>query len=162
MYQMAAALDPRFKLDWCFTDFERQSNTFLIRLGKSVNLNLASGSNPESSSHSPPKKRIKLFSFMSSTREIPRSELSLENEVKDYFADAILEEEKDQLQFWKTKESLFPTLATLAKKYLCVPASSALVEKVFSIAGKVFHPDRCSLSDSTSERLMLVKCNKIF
>ena len=105
MYQMAAALDPRFTLDWCFTDFEKQSNTSsLIHLGKSVNLqNFASGSNPESSSQSPPKKRSKLFSFMSSTREKARSELSLEKEVKDYFADATVDEEKDPLQYWKIK-----------------------------------------------------------
>ena len=56
---------------------------------------------------------------MSSTREKARSKLLLEKEVKDYFADATVDEEKDPLQYWKIKESLFPTLATLAKKYLC-------------------------------------------
>ena len=143
------------------TYFQRKHDAAFKEYTSPVNLDLASESNRDSSSQSPPKKRSKLFSFMSSTREIPRSELSLENEVKDYFGDTTLDEENDPLQYWKIKESLFPTLATLAKKYLCVPASSPPVERVFSIAGKIFRPDRCSLSDSTFERLMCVKCNKI-
>ena len=66
-------------------------------------------------------------------------------------------------------------LAKLVPLYLCIPASSAPVEslfsiagkvfsiagkvfiiagKVFSIAGKVFQPDRCRLKDKTFEELM--------
>ena len=44
------------------------------------------------------------------------------------------------------KESI-PCLLKLLKKFL-VPVSSAPVERPFSIAGKVFTPDRCNLTDS--------------
>ena len=37
------------------------------------------------------------------------------------------------LEFWKTNENNFSPLAELAKKYLSVPASSACVERMFSI-----------------------------
>ena len=39
-------------------------------------------------------------------------------------------------------------------------ATSAPVECLFSIAGKVFRPERCSLKDDTFEKLkMMNKCN---
>ena len=33
------------------------------------------------------------------------------------------------------------------------------VERLFSIAGKVFRPDRCRLTDHTFEILMFIRCN---
>ena len=33
------------------------------------------------------------------------------------------------------------------------------VERLFSIAGKVFRPDRCRLKDEMFERLMMIRCN---
>ena len=39
-------------------------------------------------------------------------------------------------------------------------ATSAPVECLFSTAGKVFRPERCSLKDDTFEKLnMMIKCN---
>lgn len=57
-------------------------------------------------------------------------------------------------------EDKFPILAKLAKIYLNVPATSAPVERLFSIAGKIFRPDRCRLNDSTFQMLMMIKCNE--
>ena len=42
----------------------------------------------------------------------------------------------------------------------CIPASSAPVERLFSIAGKVFHPNRCCLKNKTFEELMFIRCNQ--
>ena len=54
---------------------------------------------------------------------------------------------------------MYWTLAKLAIKYLTVMASSASVERTFSIAGKVFRPDRCRLTDKNFETVMMIKCN---
>ena len=61
----------------------------------------------------------------------------------------------------KKSEAEYPHLAKLANKYLAIhfQASSAAVERQFSIGGKVFRLDRCKLKDETFERLMMMKYN---
>ena len=62
------------------------------------------------------------------------------------------------LEFWKDNSFRFPSLASPAIKYLDIPAIS--VERIFSIAGKIYRPDKCSLKDQTFETLMTIKCNE--
>ena len=62
--------------------------------------------------------------------------------------------------FWK-KENKYTKLSKLAKEVLGVPSSSAPVERLFSIAGKIFRPERCNLTDSRFEQLMFIRCNKV-
>ena len=56
-------------------------------------------------------------------------------------------------------DSEFGCISKIALRYLCIPASSAPVERIFSIAGKVFRPERCRLKGKTLEQLMFIKCN---
>lgn len=84
----------------------------------------------------------------------------VQQEVSNYLSEACIGEDDDPLQFWKTNQDKYPNLANVAKKYLCIPATSAPVERLFSIAGKFFRPERCRLSDKTFEMLMMIKCNK--
>ena len=44
---------------------------------------------------------------------------------------------------------------------LQIPASSGPVERLFSIAGKVFRPDRCRLTDEMFAKLMFIRCNEL-
>ena len=54
---------------------------------------------------------------------------------------------------------MYPPMSKLAKRYLSVPASSRLVERLFSIAGNIFRPERCRLIDTVIENHMSIKCN---
>ena len=47
----------------------------------------------------------------------------------------------------------------LATRFLCIPATSAPVESVFSVAGKIFRPDRARLSDTVFHSIVFAKCN---
>lgn len=49
------------------------------------------------------------------------------------------------LVWWKAHEMTYPLLATLARRILCVPATSAPSERVFSTAGCVVNKKRASL-----------------
>ena len=59
----------------------------------------------------------------------------------------------------KVEQKKFEAISKIVHRYLCIPASSAPVERLFSIAGKVFCPDRCRLTDKTFKTLMFGKCN---
>ncbi|XP_046543896.1 zinc finger BED domain-containing protein 4-like [Haliotis rubra] len=69
------------------------------------------------------------------------------------------EEDCNPLHFWKEQKNVFPILSEPAKKYLAIPASSAPVERLFSVAGKTFRPERCRLNSTTFQTLMMIKSN---
>ena len=66
----------------------------------------------------------------------------------------------DALDFWRVHEHIFPGLALLAKKYLSVQASSAAVERMFSIAGHIFSVKRRRLGIKFFSQLLLLKLNE--
>ncbi len=65
----------------------------------------------------------------------------------------------DVFEWWKTHQKLFPVLAQMAKTYLAIFASSADVERLFSVAGRVVSPLRTSLSSSKVEKLIFLHRN---
>ena len=48
----------------------------------------------------------------------------------------------DPLLWWRNHETYFPTIAKLARKYLCIPASTAPAERVFSTAKNILQKKR--------------------
>ena len=57
------------------------------------------------------------------------------------------------------KKNHFPYLYRLAVRVLCVPATSAPVERVFSRSGILMRPHRSRLSKHMLSKLTFVKCN---
>ena len=49
----------------------------------------------------------------------------------------------------------YPTMRHLARKYLSIPATSASVERLFSVAGAIIRARRSSLAATTVESLLL-------
>ena len=80
--------------------------------------------------------------------------------VEEYLLSPCLLQEEDPLVLWKVIQTKFPPLVKMAHRFLCIPASSAPIERLFSIAGKVFYPDRCRLIDKQFEELMFIGCNR--
>ena len=49
-----------------------------------------------------------------------------------------------------------PAISKLAKKFVCVPASSGAVKQLFSITGNMFRPESCRLTDTVIEIFCLL------
>lgn len=76
------------------------------------------------------------------------------NEVHEYRKLSRWDKEDNPLLFWKQNSSLFPVLSSLAKFYLAIPATSANVERLFSIAGAIARARRSSLSLTTLQMIL--------
>ncbi|CAB4011938.1 zinc finger BED domain-containing 1-like [Paramuricea clavata] len=65
------------------------------------------------------------------------STLTIERESTRFFDDKLLARDKDPLTWWKENEKDYKILSNLAKKYLCIPATSVPAERLFSKAGEL-------------------------
>ena len=58
--------------------------------------------------------------------------------------------------FWSNKEQQFPILSQLAKKYLCVQATSAPSERIFSIASRIISKFRNRLNPENAGTILFI------
>ena len=65
----------------------------------------------------------------------------------------------DPLKWWKANASRYPLLANLARKYLCIPATSVPSERVFSSAGHIVNKRRACLDPSSVNMLVFLAEN---
>lgn len=69
---------------------------------------------------------------------------------------------EDPLQWWKENEKRYPRFAKLAKKFLCIPATSVPSERMFSCSGNVITDKRTCLSGDHAEQLTFLHMNSDF
>ena len=103
-------------------------------------------------------KQPKLFGFIAAGSKKRKPSNSV-REVERYFEEEIIHFDDDPLMYWKKKSEELPTLAALAIKYLGPTATSALSERLFSIAGNFYIAKRSLLGKDTFRNLMFIKCN---
>jgi len=107
----------------------------------SVSVDADATSDQPLASEEPVPKKLKLFSFMSTSSQNTHSAgiaLTLRQELIEYLCTSTVEYEHDPLEWWKSHGVEFPRAARTAKTVLSIPASSAPVERIFSTAGKIF------------------------
>ncbi|XP_041654041.1 E3 SUMO-protein ligase ZBED1-like [Cheilinus undulatus] len=80
-------------------------------------------------------------------------------EVSAYTSMPTIPVEKDPLQWWKANEDEFPRLAKLARKVLCVPATSVSSERLFSSSGNIQTVFRSSLTPDKLNMLVFLHKN---
>ena len=82
-------------------------------------------------------------------------------EIEHYsFLSITLSEKEDPVKFWMDNESTYSLLSNIAIDLLCIPASSASVERIFSTAGESTSAKRNRLSDKNLEREIIIRRNK--
>lgn len=66
---------------------------------------------------------------------------------------------KDEFQFWDNCGD-YPLLNELAIIVLAIPATSAPVERIFSIAGNILAEERLRMTDANLENQVMIRVNK--
>uniref|UniRef100_A0A8C4WWM8 BED-type domain-containing protein n=1 Tax=Eptatretus burgeri TaxID=7764 RepID=A0A8C4WWM8_EPTBU len=98
----------------------------------------------------PPKKKKSLAALINEALgdvgeedlHHPPPEREAEDEIDRYLAEARLGADCCPLKWWSSKEAKYPTLAAMAKKYLCTPAISVPAERLFSVSGNIVNAKR--------------------
>ncbi len=168
---IASFLDPRFKSKYMSAEdlVDVEAN---LELDSSKVLPVLSTSTTDEVSCEPPKKRRNLGSLFKSRENKRREEEEDEHleqvmspqqkfhdELQKYKAETKLDFEEDALLWWKLNCSKYSVLSLLAQKYLCICATSASSERVFSTAGNVLTPLRAHLTPDKVEMLTFLSKN---
>lgn len=171
---MASALDPRFKLKYTDED-KKESIVNKVRMELLKDMRTASAMvgapsetdvPPVGTEDAAPCKRKKkgLGSFFKATTDQAAGHPLQEDqvialEVQSYFQTETIDPEKDPLTWWRDAKAIYPHISNLARKYLCIPATSSSSERVFSTSGNIVTCLRASLKPDHVNRLVFLAKN---
>lgn len=102
-------------------------------------------------------KRKGLFSYLENGIKRKKATDPLQY-IRDEISLFVEDVDNDRMAVFR-KSSIYKTLSQLAVKVLCVPATSAPVERVFSQSGFLIRQHRASMSKKTLQMLTMLKCN---
>ena len=92
---------------------------------------------------------------------LPQAGIDLiERQVGDFHSERLNSPPKmNSLKYWAQASLRYPIVAQVARKYLCVPASSATSERSFSKVGHIVRARRAKLSDEHVKELSFLSWN---
>ena len=99
-------------------------------------------------------KKVNLSAFLGSPSSDAAPSQAANNETDLYLALPDAPIDADPLEWWPKHQDTLPNLSLMAQQHLGVPASSASVERLFSLAGQDFCAKRQAMSETTLESLM--------
>lgn len=147
-YKVATFLDPRYRHLEMLTDIERnQVFEEILNLMKEI-------SSFPTKTVSPAKKpKYSVYEGV--------VENSDEHELKSYIQTATYSDQTESKlvvqMFWKNNGKNFPKLHILAKKKLCVPATSGPSERTFSGSGRTIDPRRTNIKPNILDDLLYIR-----
>ncbi|KAK7124043.1 hypothetical protein R3I93_022218 [Phoxinus phoxinus] len=98
------------------------------------------------------------FNVAVTTAEPKSAHTRAEEEVCMYLEAPSLPLTDDPLEWWSTNHHVYPLLAKLAKRYLCIPGTSVAAERVFSTVGDIVSAQRSTLTPQhVDQRVFLHK-----
>ena len=152
---LAAALDPRFRdLKFLQEDEQDAVKDLLIEL---ASIGTSPVVPPAPSSEPPAKRNCFLDDLLS--EEIANEGESVVAEVLTYLQERPVSRVSDPLTWWAANASRFPRLANIAKRYLCIPATSVSSERVFSFSGRIADKRRSRLSAPMIDAIVFLHKN---
>ncbi|GBC53161.2 zinc finger BED domain-containing protein 1-like [Rhizophagus irregularis DAOM 181602=DAOM 197198] len=165
---MAALLDPQYK-DLNFISDEnikRNATTNCtppsptITPISTISADTSRSSTPSTRSlHEYREMREKSIRKVFQTTDKSTASLTIADEITTYFLLPVARENKNPLNWWKTKKEIFPILSIIAQKYLGIPTTSVASEQLFSDAVNYITAKRSLLDPSLVEKMVFLKCN---
>lgn len=109
----------------------------------------------------PAAKRSRLFGSYFKNHSVTTSASTSSQIAKYLELDDECDEATDSIAFWNGPKAAkeFDKLHIAAKRALCVPASSAPIERVFSQGGLIARPHRSKMTGARLSSLIFLKCN---
>ena len=177
LLDMASLLDPRFRATYSADDrkeyiktkaaaeitslLQRQANSTQEPQTREAAEEGAAVETAEAAA-APKKAKRSLGSFFKKAPIGPvaySSRDAVEAELKSYLQAEEVDGETDPLEWWRLHKANFPRVACLARKYLCIPATSAPSERAFSTGGNIVTCHRSALKPVTVDRLVFLANN---
>lgn len=176
LLDMASLLDPRFKTQYIRPDkieaIKTRAVTEILKMegdqGPSTSQSSCRTEEIEAEGGAaaalPVKKQRKsLGSFFKnpcpSNTELSDTE-SVEAELENYLMGPDADSETEPLDWWKVYDKKFSKVSQLARRYLCIPATSSPSERIFSTGGgNIVNCHRVALKPETVDRLVFLACN---
>ncbi|KYQ58113.1 Zinc finger BED domain-containing protein 1, partial [Trachymyrmex zeteki] len=85
-----------------------------------------------------------------------------ESQLQAYLTKPQLRFNLDYLKWWKARADRFPILSNLARKYLCIPATSANSERTFFTAGNIVTPKRSLFPENVNMLVFLYQNRSMY
>ena len=110
----------------------------------------------------PTKKRTlgDLLKSRTSTSATVPKRARADLELTRYLQEEPIDSNDNPLAWWCNNQERFPLLSKVARKYMCICATSTPSERVFSVAGNVVTPLRSSLKPHKVNMLVFLARNK--
>ena len=153
----AGFLDPRFRLNYVAVDNVPHIKDCIAREATKIHevLEIESGDNnstqpdEQAPPDGPPAKKRKLGSLFKKEEigntQTLTAEQKAKEEIERYLQCPQADTESDPLDWWKLQAPLYPALSKLARKYLCICATSEASERLFSVSGNIVNSKRTCL-----------------
>ncbi len=160
IFKLATFLDPFFGLN----AFEEKDQSDIKRKVKTYLAYTKPIENNESSCFKP-TQQPRTSNYLTFGKKEPDSVIKFDdidlsiNSYLELIKSGLYE---NPLLFWKVNEHKYPELASLAKKYLGVQASSAGVERMFNFSGHIITNNRRRTGVSLFCNLVYLKLNESF
>ena len=157
---VASVLDPRFKhLKFIEADERAQVYDEVKRKVEALQVAEVEADDQEDKPAAPdPSKKAKQgLDFLLDSLDQSTDDEGGEDQFEEYRASKCkISNKTNPVKWWLGNGSNFPSVARLAGRYLCIPATSVPSERVFSSAGNIVNSKRSSLKPENVNMLVFL------
>ena len=161
IYAIAAILTPSYGKKWLKPEEEHKWDKVIVTQIEEFVKKYGCKLESRSEIKEPLAKKLKVLNYLNEKSTLQTRSKSIECDLNEYLSQItkLSDMELETDKFWCLNEQRWPELASFAKFILSVPATSAPVERIFSVGSSILRPSRRCLKDDVFRQLMFLKCN---